>query len=640
MCNSCNSDLKVYATPKGYDGFVNLHVHTSYSLLDGMSKPEDLIIRAKDLKQNAIAISEHGNTFSAVKVHKLAEKEGLKHIYAMEAYITEDRFVKDKTKKYYHITILAYNEEGRLNLNKLSSLGYIEGFYSKPRIDHELIEKYKDGLIILSGCLASEVQRAITGGRFDEEDFQIYEEGINEAKTIAKWYQGVFGENYYMEVQAHKDPRQQLVNRAVIDIAKELNIRYVATTDSHYTKEDEKELHDIFIQIGTNREAGETYEDCFIMSAQQVYDRLPSLTEDEREQAIKESLLIADKCNVKIPLSAPIIPHNKIPSDFTDEVAYLKHLINLGWKDRNIHKKSKEDIKIYKERLAYEFNAIEKMGFEGYFLFVNSYANSVRRRGIARGSGGGSLVAYLLRITNIDPISFNLYFERFIDVSALDDLESGRITKKELKLPDFDLDFSPSERDLVEDGIINIFGQEKYASIGQFGYLWDKSAIKDIGKILDIPYEERNKITQQLGDSTIEFARETGQLKEWFNKYPKLFEYAEKIAGTPKSFGIHPCAKVAFNNDVQWHMPVAKNGDTIVLQGDMHDAEDLGATKTDILGLKSLDIIYDAIDMIDDISDEFINPDTLDYKDEKVLNIYREGKTVGIFQFELEMAHL
>jgi DNA polymerase III subunit alpha len=432
-----SDNIVSYAEPKGYDNFVNLHLHTAYSLLDGMSKPEDVIKKVATLKQTAVAVTEHGNVFSAVKIHKLAKKENIKHIYGMEAYITEDRFVKNKDKKYYHLTLLAKNEQGRLNLNKLASLGYIEGFYSKPRIDHKLLKKYSEGIIVLSGCMASELQQALAGGKIgDNEDVIITEENIANAKKIIKWYREVFGEDYYLEVQAHHDKRQQKLNRAIVDLAKEFGIDYVATTDSHFVEEDDFELHSIFIQIGQNREAGETYNDTFIMSAKEVYDRLHSLTPEEREIAIKNSLKIADKCNVNLPLSEPIIPHVPIPDEFENEQEYLKHLINEGWKRREIHKKPKEEREKYKQRLMYEFNAISKMGFEGYFLLVHSYVNSVRRRGIARGSAGGSLVSYLIGITEIDPIPYGLYFERFIDVSALGLLEEGKITRKELKIPD------------------------------------------------------------------------------------------------------------------------------------------------------------------------------------------------------------
>lgn len=419
------------------DDFINLHLHTAYSLLDGLSKPEDIVKKVVSLKQKGFAVTEHGNVFSSVKIHKLAKENNIKHIYGMEAYITENRFVKDKNNKYYHLTLLAMNEQGRLNLNKLASLGYLEEhFYFKPRIDHELLKQYNEGLIVLSGCLAGELQRKLTNGRYDEENFSIEESGIEEAKKVIKWYKEVFGDRYFLEIQAHRDPRQQIVNRAIVDLANEFGIDYVATTDSHYTDINDKELHDIFIQIGQNKESGETYEDCFVMSAKEVYDRLTSLTEEERERAIKQSLIIADMCNVNLPLSEPIIPHVPISEEFDSELKYLQHLINKGWVKRGINKKPKEVIKIYKDRLMYEFNAISKMGFEGYFLLVHSYVNSVKRRGIARGSSGGSLIAYLLEITELDPIPYGLYFERFIDVSALEDLEQGKITRKELKIPD------------------------------------------------------------------------------------------------------------------------------------------------------------------------------------------------------------
>lgn len=437
MCNECSKvPNKIFANPIGYDEFVNLHLHTNKSLLDALSKPEDVVKKVATLRQKAVAVTEHGNVFSSVKIHKLAKEENIKHIYGMEAYICDDRFIQDKTRKYYHLTILAKNEKGRLNLNKLASLGYLEGFYHKPRIDHVLLKQYGEGLIVLSGCMGSEVQQKLAGGRIGDGDIEITDENIMEAKGTIKWYRDTFGRDYYLEVQAHKDPRQQKLNRQIIDFAHELGIEYVATTDSHMVEEIDHELHSIFIQIGQNREAGETYEDTFIMSAQEVYDRLPSLTPEEREIAIRTSLAIADKCNVDLPLSEPIIPHVPIPAPFESEDAYLKDLVNKGWVKREIHKKPPEERKIYTERLMYEYNAISKMGFSGYFLLVHSYVNSVKRRGIARGSSGGSLISYLMSITEIDPIPYGLYFERFIDVSALDDLENGLITRKELKLPD------------------------------------------------------------------------------------------------------------------------------------------------------------------------------------------------------------
>lgn len=632
MCVSCGDTFKIHATPKDYDGFVNLHLHTAYSLLDGMSKPEDVIKKVASLKQTSVAVTEHGNVFSAVKVHKLAKEANIKHIYGAEFYVTDDRFVQDKTKKYFHLTVLAKNEQGRRNINKLASLGYLEGFYFKPRIDHSLLRQYSEGLIVMSGCMASEVQQALAGGKIGDGDIEITDANIQNAKEIICMYREIFGRDYYLEVQAHMDYRQQQLNRAIVDLAVELGIEYVATTDSHFVDEEDLELHGIFIQIGTNREAGETYQDTHIMDAVEVTRKLlGSMTTEEAELAVRTSLLIADKCNVSLPLSEPIIPHVDIPEGFADEMSYLKELINKGWKRREI--KKRKNVQEYKERLNYEFNSITKMGFEGYFLLVESYVNSVKRRGIARGSSGGSLIAYLLGITEIDPIPYGLYFERFIDVGALDLLESGQITRKELKIPDVDSDFGTSDRDKVVDGIVKKYGEDKFAAIGQFGYIWDKSAVKDVGRVLNIPFSVTNQITQQMGDLTITYMREAGLFSHWFEEYPKLFEYAEKIAGLPKSFGVHPCGKIISVQEIDYYTAIASNDGTIVFQGDMDDTDDLGLVKVDLLGLKSIDVIYDTLEMIGEDYD-YINPDKLDFTDENILNLFREGRTDGVFQFE------
>jgi DNA polymerase-3 subunit alpha len=399
-----------------------------YSLLDGMSKPEDMIKKVKRMGQTTIAVTEHGNVFSAVKMYKLAKNEGIKFIYGFEAYICEDRFDKSKdsgNRKYYHLTILAKNEQGRLNINKLVSIGYLEGFYYKPRIDKKVLEQYKDGLVILSGCMASELQRLLA------------EDSMDKAKEIVRWYRNTFGDDYYLEVQSHSEETQQNLNRQIADIAKEYNIPLVTTADSHYVEEEDKELHSIFIEIGQNRDAGETYNDTQLQSEEEARRLLhPALTEEEIDEAITNTLVIADKCNIKIPLSAPLIPHVNVPTQHKNEEEYLKHLCRDGWKYRGFHKLPPQKQKEYLDRFNYEYNAICEMGFAGYYLLVHSYANTVDRRGVARGSGGGSLVAYLMNIVDLDPIEHGLYFERFIDVGALDLLKSGIIKPEELKIPD------------------------------------------------------------------------------------------------------------------------------------------------------------------------------------------------------------
>ncbi|MCA1021470.1 DNA polymerase III subunit alpha [Halobacillus litoralis] len=625
MCNTCDN---INSQPTK---FVNLHVHSCYSLLDGLSKPEDIVKKIKSMGQSSFAITEHGNVFSSVKAHKLAKENSLKHIYGIEFYVCPDRLEKSK---YNHLTVLAANEKGRKNINELSSLGFLEGFYNKPRVDHELLKKYKEGLIVLSGCMASEFQQALAGGKIGDDDVEITEKNINEAKGVAKFYREMFGKNYFLEVQSHSDKRQQKLNRAVVDIANDLNIPYVVTADSHFVDEEDHELHSIFIQIGQNREAGETYMDGQLQSEHEARRLLkPALTDEEIEEAIRNTSVIADMCNVDLPLSAPIIPHVDVPKHFKTEAEYLKHLCREGWKKRGIHKLP--NVNEYKDRLKFEFDAITNMEFEGYYLLVESYANSVERRGIARGSGGGSLVAYLLNIVNIDPIKYGLYFERFIDVGALDLLKNNIITKKELKIPDFDLDFGRMDRDIVIESIINRYGEDKFVSLGQFGLMWDKAAIKDVGKVLGIDFSVTNKITKELGDDDLQDAIDDGRLKDYEKQYPKLFEYAKKISGTPKSFGIHPCGKAVTISGLTDYTAITKSDDTILFQGDMHDAEDLGIVKIDTLGLRTIDVIHDTLNDIGK-NDEYIDPNTLNFEDKNVLKIFQEGTTEGMFQFESE----
>jgi DNA polymerase III subunit alpha len=647
LCNLCNDKShKVHAEPKRFDNFVNLHLHTSYSLLDGMSKPEDVIKKVASLKQKAVAVTEHGNVYSAVKVHKLAKKENIKHIYGAEFYITEDRFVKDKDKKYYHLTVLAKNEQGRLNINTLATLGFLEGFYYKPRIDHKLLKQYGEGLIVLSGCMGSEVQQALAGGKIGDGDVFITDKTIDDARGIVKWYRETFGEDYYMEVQSHRDYRQQKLNKAIVDIAEDMGIEYVATTDSHFVDEDDFELHNIFIQIGQNREAGETYEDTHIMDSNEVTKKLlGSLSRVQAERAVRTSLIVADKCNVDIPLSAPLIPHVDVPFEYADENEYLRDLCNKGWIERGINKKSKTLQSVYKDRLMFEYNAITEMGFTGYYLLVHGYANSVERRGIARGSGGGSLVAYLINIVDIDPIKYGLYFERFIDVSQLDLLKSGQIQPHELKIPDFDLDFGTLERERVVQNIEDEYTKEHFASLGQFGYIWDKSAIKDVGRVLSsksdsiyfgkLDFNILNNITKDLNDLTIQDAREEGYIHKWEKRYPKLFEYAEKLAGLPRSFGVHPCGKVITIDKITHYHAVAENEGHLVFQMDMEDAESLGLVKIDALGLRTVDVIFDVLDLIKKRYRDYLDPAILNFDDKRVFQeVFQKGFTDGVFQFE------
>ena len=604
---------------------VDLHVHTCKSLLDSTIKLEELVIRSKELNRKALCVTEHGNLYSSIELYKLCQQYGLKYVMGCEIYITPQHpSIKNKENKYSHLIVIAKNEVGRLNLIKLVSEGNKYKYYGKPRVDYDMLLKYKDGLIVSAACLGGEIQRA------------IIDNNIDMAKEIAIKYKRDFKEDYYLELQSHRDDVQRIVNRKIIEIANELNIKYIITSDAHYLTEADKKYHNIFVQIGQAREAGEFYTDCFIQTEEEIYKFCDNMTIDEIKFAIDNTDEIAEKCNVNIPLSAPIMPHINIPQQFKDEMEYLKWLCVQGFKTKKINKLSKEKQKEYLDRLKYELSTIREMGFEGYYLLVESYANSVRRRGIARGSGGGSLVAYLTNIVDIDPIKYGLYFERFLDVGALELLKNGVITKSQLKIPDVDLDFGKKDRDDIMNNIINKYGSDRVVALGSFQYIWAKGAIKDIGKVLNIPFEITNKITKNLSEESIEEALELGLLDEYRNEYPELFIYAEKLAGLPKAFSMHPCGKVIAMKELTYYNAVEISDDgELILQGDMHTAEDLGLVKIDILGLRTVDVIYDVLDMINKDYD-YIAPHNLNFNDSNVLENFRNGFTDGIFQFESE----
>lgn len=631
---------------------VHLHVHTKYSLLDGMMHIEDIATRLKEIGQDTIAITEHGNLYSNVEAYSKLSKEGIKVINGCEVYICDDVNVNNKDNRYYHLILLVKNEIGRLNLNWLVSQSTLHKYYGKPRIDFEMLKSRHDGLICMSACMVGEVAKALRNG--------------NEvlAEQVALKYKNLFGDDYYIEYQAHMVDEQQELNKKLINLAVKLGIKYVVTCDAHYVREEDQKYHSVFVQVGSSREAGEVYDDCYLQSEDDVIKKCAS-TMEYTSNAIATTHEIANKCENTIPLSAPIIPHFPVPAPYKSELEYLKFLCNDGLKKKGFMKWNMDQWntymtdKIYAEdgtyverklvdfnsvreiqqkyvqRARYEMNALEAMGFEGYYLIVHSYVNAARRRGIARGSGGGSLLAYLCGIVDIDPIKYGLYFERFIDVGAIDLLKDGTITKKELKIPDFDVDFAPNDREKVVQFVVNKYGEDNVVSLGQFSYLWAKGAIKDIGRVLGIPFEITNEITKNLNGESIEEALDNGALDSYKDKYPQLFEYASRLSDLPKSFGVHPCGKcitikeAEYYNAIEWN----ENKNTWVLEGDMHSADDLGLVKADFLGLRTLDVIYDVLDMIGKDYD-YIAPHKLNMNDIKVWNEFAQGHTNCIFQFE------
>lgn len=631
---------------------IHLHVHTKYSLLDGMMHIEDIAERLKEIGQDTIAITEHGNLYSNVEALSKLSKEGIKVINGCEMYICDDVEVTNKDSKYHHLVLLCKNEQGRTNLNWLVSQSTLHKYYGRPRIDFKMLEEHHEGLICLSACMAGEISRALMNGH----------DGIAEATALR--YKMLFGEDYYIEYQAHAVEEQQELNCKLINLANKLGIKYVVTCDAHYVRPEDEKYHNIFIQIGSQREPGETYKDCYLQSEQDVIDKCAS-TKKYTQLAIATTHEIADKCENTIPLSAPIIPHFPVPAPYKSELEYLKFLCNDGLKKKGFmswnmdqwneymtdklyvangtyterklvqFNSVKEIQQMYIQRAKYEMHALEAMGFEGYYLMVHSYVNAAKRRGIARGSGGGSLLAYLCGIVDIDPIKYGLYFERFIDVGALDLLKDGTITKKELKIPDFDVDFAPNDREKVVQYVVDKYGEENVVSLGQFSYLWAKGAIKDIGRVLGIPFEITNEITKNLDDETVEEALMSGVLDNYKDEYPQLFEYSSKLSGLPKSFGVHPCGKCITIQPAEYYNAAEWNDgkQTWVLQGDMHSADDLGLVKADFLGLRTLDVIYDTLEMIGKDYD-YIAPHKINMNDIKVWNEFANGNTDCIFQFE------
>lgn len=628
---------------------IHLHSHTKYSLLDSTNEIDNYLDRVKELGQTAAAITDHGNMYGVVEFYKAAIEKGIKPIIGCEVYVTEDINNMKRENSGRHLILLAKNETGRLNLQHLVSESSKYVFNKRPHINFDLLKNYHEGLICLSACMAGELSRAILNDQYDK------------AVTVINNYKELFNDDYYIEYQAHEDPKQQELNLKLVQLADKMGVKYVVTCDVHYLSPEEQKYHNIFVQIGSNREAGEIYNDCYVQSESEVLNKCIS-TYDYNVVAINNTHEIADKCNVDYPLSAPIIPHINIPKQFKNEVDYLKHLCNQGLKNKGffdwdlnqwkkymteildtgeviefVHVESVEQMRsLYKDRAKYELDAVTKMGFEGYYLLVHSYISSAKRRGIARGSAGGSLLAYLCGIVDIDPIKYGLYFERFIDVGALDLLATNQISRHELKIPDVDADFSTKDRDKVMQYIINTYGEENVVALGTFGYLRAKSAIKDIGKVLGLSFDLTNEMTKKLSDdTTIDDALTLGLLDEYKDEYPELFDYASHLANLPKSRGTHACGKIICMRNADYYnaLEYDPNKNVWVLEGDMHTADDLGLVKIDLLGLRTLDVLYDVMDMVG-LDYDFIAPHKIDLEDKLVWEQWEQGNSLLTFQFE------
>jgi len=612
--------------------FAHLHVHTEYSLLDGSSKIKEITKRAKELGMNSLAITDHGVMYGCIDFYRAALENGIKPIIGCEVYVAPgSRFEKeagDNEDRYYHLILLAENNEGYANLCKIVSKGFVEGFYYKPRVDYEVLEKYHEGIICLSACLAGEVQKYLARGE--------YEKG----KEAALKYEKIFGKgNYFLEMQDHGIPEQATVNQQLMRMSEELGIDLVCTNDVHYTFADDVEAHDILLCIQTGKKKAD--EDRMRYEGGQFYLKSPE--EMYRlfkyaPQAMENTQKIADRCNVTFEFGVTKIPNFPVPEGYTSWT-YLKELCETGLHnrypvfkgevDQNCHL-TKEELE---ERLNYELNTIKNMGYIEYFLIVWDFIHYAKSNGIAvgpgRGSAAGSIVSYCLEITDIEPMRYNLLFERFLN-------------PERVSMPDIDVDFCIERRQEVIDYVGRKYGKDHVAQIVTFGTLKARGVIRDVGRVLDMPYAQVDNIAKMIPQElniTLDGAlKQNRELKTLYDSDPEvkyLIDMSRRLEGLPRHASMHAAGVVICGKPVDEYVPLSRAADgSITTQYIMTTLEELGLLKMDFLGLRNLTVIQNAQRFIKKNRGIELDLMKIDYNDKKVLDYIGTGNTEGIFQLE------
>ncbi len=598
--------------------FVHLHIHSEFSLLDGANRIKDLPVRAKELGMKAMAITDHGVMYGVIDFYKACKKEGIKPIIGCEVYVaSRTRFDKEaQDKKYYHLILLAKNNKGYQNLSKLVSLGFTEGYYYKPRIDLEILEKYHEGIICLSGCLAGAVSQAILNGN------------IEEAENVAKWHHNVFGEDYYLEIQNNGVKEQVMVNQKIIQIARRFNIPIVATNDAHYLKRDDAYNHEVLLCIQTGKRM--TDEDRMRFETDELYVKSPEEMSEYFKNfpdAIENTVKIAEKCNVEFEFGHTILPNYDVPPEYATHYDYFKKLCDDGIKKRYGENPSQEIL----DRAAYELKIISQMGYVDYYLIVWDYINYAKSVGIpvgpGRGSGAGSILAYAIGITDIDPMKYNLLFERFLN-------------PERISMPDFDVDFCYERRGEVIDYVERKYGKDHVSQIITFGTMSARMVIRDVGRALDMPYAECDKLAKMIPNElhitikkAMEQNKELRDLYEQDDEMHKMLDIAMALEGMPRQASTHACGIVITKEPVDTYVPLYVRDGQISTQFIMTTLEELGLLKMDFLGLRTLTVIQDAIDLVKENRGIDVEFDK-DMNDPNVYKLWQNGESVGIFQFE------
>lgn len=594
--------------------FTHLHTHTEFSLLDGACRIKQLVCRAKSLGMQSLAITDHGNMYGAVDFYKACKSEGIKPVIGCEVYVApRTRFDKDKVldKEYNHLILLCENETGYKNLIHMVSKAFTEGFYFKPRIDHDLLEKHHEGLICLSACLAGEIPQALL-----QKDYE-------RAKNTALWYNGLFGSgNYYLELQNHGLPEQQVVNEGIKRIARETGIPLAATNDVHYIEKQDAKIQQVLICIATNHVIGddtglEFHADEFYLKSE---EEMRALFPDTPE-AIDNTQVIADRCNFDFEFGNTKLPYFETP-EHMDHFAYFKKLCLEGMVKRYGETPPAE----YYDRLNYELETVEKMGYTDYYLIVADFVSFAKSRGIpvgpGRGSGAGSIAAYCMGITDLDPMKYSLLFERFLN-------------PQRVSMPDFDIDFCYERRGEVIDYVTKKYGSDHVAQIVTFGTLATRAAIRDVGRAMGMPYAAVDAVAKLVPNDfhiTIEQAvnksKELAKLMAENPQVNELIETARKVEGMPRNTSTHAAGVVITHNPVSTYVPLATNDGVPVTQYIMTTLEELGLLKMDFLGLRTLTVIDDAAKAAG------IDINSVSIEDADVYKIFARGQTEGIFQFE------